>query len=192
MKKNVRNRIKLLTLAGAMSLALLGCGGTGGTKEGDPVQEEQPEDLNSQNKEKTTNGEEQPESPEGNSKPEEQADNTGAQEEEAPLGEITELGDGQFTIKKFYQETLEDGSQLVGSPAEGTEDEGEMEFGTQTVLCDENTHIYQRTIRDGGANYEDLESSFEKLEKGMEVSLKGSYEGDAFRATEVQIVEVIL
>lgn len=192
MKKNVWNRIKLFALAGSMSLALLGCGGTGGAKEEDPVQEEQPEDLNSEGKEMPEGGEEQPESPEGNTEPEKQADNTGAQDEEAPLGEITELGDGQFTIKKFYQETLEDGSQLVGSPAEGAEDEGEMEFGTLTVLCDENTHIYQRTIRDGGANYEDSESSFEKLEKGMEVSLKGSYEGDAFRATEVQIVEVII
>lgn len=192
MKKNVWNRIKLFVLAGTMSLALLGCGGTGGTKEGDPVQEEQSEDLNSKDKETPANGEEQPESPEGNTEPEKQADNTGAQDEESPLGEITELGDGQFTIKKFYQETLEDGSQLVGSPAEGAEDEGDMEFGSLTVLCDENTHIYQRTIRDGGANYEDSESSFEKLEKGMEVSLIGSYEGDVFHATEVQIVEVII
>lgn len=192
MKKNVWNRIKLFALAGAMSLALLGCGGTGGTKEGDPVQEEQSEDLNSKDKETPANGEEQPESPEENIEPEKQADNTGAQDEEEPLGEITELGNGQFTIKKFYQETLEDGSQLVGSPAEGAEDEGDMEFGSLTVLCDENTHIYQRTIRDGGANYEDSESSFEKLKKGMQVSLEGSYEGDVFHATEVQIVEVII
>lgn len=192
MKKNVWNRIKLFALAGTMSLALLGCGGTGGTKEGDPVQEEQSEDLNSKDKETPANGEEQPESPEENIEPEKQADNTGAQDEEEPLGEITELGNGQFTIKKFYQETLEDGSQLVGSPAEGAEDEGDMEFGSLTVLCDENTHIYQRTIRDGGANYEDSESSFEKLKKGMQVSLEGSYEGDVFHATEVQIVEVII
>lgn len=60
MKKNVWNRIKLFTLAGAMSLALLGCGGTGGTKEGDPVQEEQPEDLNSNDKESPDSEEEQP------------------------------------------------------------------------------------------------------------------------------------
>lgn len=192
MKKNVWNRIKLFALAGFMSLALLGCGGTGGTKEGTPTQEEQPEDLNSKDKVSPDSGEEQPESPEGNTDPEKQADNTGTQDEESPLGEITELGDGQFTIKKFYQETLEDGSQLVGSPAEGAEDEGEMEFGSLTVLCDENTHIYQRTIRDGGANYEDSESSFEKLEKGMQVSLEGSYEGDVFHAAEVQIVEVII
>lgn len=60
------------------------------------------------------------------------------------------------------------------------------------MICNEDTHIYQRTIRDGGASYEDSESSFEKLEKGMEVNLKGSYEGDVYLASEVQIVDVIL
>ena len=61
-----------------------------------------------------------------------------------------------------------------------------------TVLCNENTRIYKRTIRDGGASYEDSESSFDKLEKGMEVRFKGSCEGDTYRASEVQIVDVNL
>ena len=192
MKKNVWNRIKLFALAGTMSLTLLGCGGTDGAKGRASAQEEQPEDLNAKDGETPQGEEEQPESPEENTEPEKQADNTGAQNEEDPIGEITELGDGQFTIKKFYQETTEDGSLLVGAPAEGVEGDAEAEFGTLTVICDENTHIYQRTIRDGGASYEDSESSFEKLEKGMEVNLKGSYEGDVYLASEVQIVDVIL
>ena len=115
-----------------------------------------------------------------------------AQNGEQPIGEILDLGDGQFTIRTFYQEAGEDGSDILVSPADGNEHESEMELDSLTVLCDENTRIYKRTIRDGGASYEDSESSFEQLEKGMEVSLKGSYEKDAYRAKEVQIVDVVL
>ena len=191
MKKNVWNRMKLFALAGAMSLTLLGCGRTDDAKTESPAQEKQKEGLNHEGQ--SPQGEEgQPESPEENTDPAKQGDSMGTQDEENPIGEITDLGDGQFTIKKFYHETLEEGGEVVASPAEGSEGDGGMEFDILTVLCDETTHIYKRTILDGGASYEDSESSFEKLEKGMEVSLKGNYEGDAYRATEAQIVEVIL
>lgn len=196
MKKNVWNRMRLFALAGVMSLTLLACGGTDDAKEELPVQQEQQEENlenpDAKYKEVSENNEEPSDNPEENTNTAKQGDGTGAQDGEDPIGEITDLGDGQFTIKKFYQETGEDGSMIMGSPAEGSEGDGGMEFDSLTVLCDETTHIYKRTIRDGGASYEDSESSFEKLEKGMEVSLKGNYEGDAYRATEVQIVEVIL
>lgn len=195
MKKNIWNQIKLFALAGVMSLTLLGCGGTDEKKEEPPTQGEQrgeqSEDLNSGERESSQGEEEQPESQEQNIGSRKQADSTGVQDEERTIGEITELGDGQFTIKKFYQETTEDGSGTLTSPAEGAEGDDEMIFDSLTVLCDENTRVYKRTIRDGGASYEDSDSSFEKLQKGMEVSLMGSYEGDAYRASEVQIVDVI-
>ncbi|NBK90484.1 hypothetical protein D5278_00525 [bacterium 1XD21-13] len=187
MKRNVWNQIKLLALAGVISLTLLGCGGTDDAEDKAPVQEEQQEPLSTGDKE----GE--PDASQDNTDAGKQVDNTGSQDEEEPVGEITELGDGQFTMKKFYQETGEDGSMIMASPAEGADGEEEMEkLETLKVLCDENTRVYKRTIRDGGASYEDSESSFEKLEKGMQVNLKGSHEGDAYRATEVQIVEVVL
>ena len=85
-------------------------------------------------------------------------------------------------------ELLAQRHRLLGQAVSETKEKLE----TLKVLCDENTRIYKRTIRDGGASYEDSESSFENLKKGMEVNLKGSYEGDAYRASEVQIVDVIL
>lgn len=184
----------MFALAGIMSLALLGCGGSDDAKGETPAQEEeQPEAMKPEEKEQPETS--QPDTENAQNQGEDtdkKAENADTQKEEEPIGEITELGDGQFTVKEFYQELGEDGSMILGSPAEGIEDEGGMEFDTLTVLCDENTHIYKRTIRDGGASYEDSESSFEKLEKGMQVNLKGSYEGDAYRASEVQIVDVIL
>lgn len=192
MKRNVWNEMKLFALAGVMSLTLLGCGGKGGAKEEPPAQEEQQEDLNTEGQEAPQGGEEKPEGQGENTDPDKQADSSGTQNEEEVTGEITELGDGQFTIKKFHEETTEDGGEILASPAEGAEAEAGMEFESLTVLCNENTRIYKRTIRDGGASYEDSESSFDKLEKGMEVKFKGSREGDTYRASEVQIVDVIL
>ncbi|GFI09352.1 hypothetical protein IMSAGC007_01813 [Lachnospiraceae bacterium] len=192
MKRNVWNEIKLFALAGVMSLTLLGCGGKGDAKEEPPVQEGQQEDLNTEDQEAPQGEEEKPEGQGESTDPDKQADSSGTQNEEEVTGEITELGDGQFTIKKFHEETAEDGSEILVSPAEGVEDDGGMEFESLTVLCNENTRIYKRTIRDGGASYEDSESSFDKLEKGMEVRFKGSREGDTYRASEVQIVDVIL
>ena len=187
MKKKVWKQMKLFTMAGVMSLTLLGCG-SGGTKEEKPVQEEQNE-VPQEMPEKPEPEEETPEE-----QPEQMDEDKGleAQNGEQPIGEILDLGDGQFTIRTFYQEAGEDGSDILVSPADGSEHESEMESDSLTVLCDENTRIYKRTIRDGGASYEDSESSFEQLEKGMEVSLKGSYEKDAYRAKEVQIVDVVL
>lgn len=196
MKKNVWNQMKLFILAGLVSLTLLGCGGTKDTKEEIPEQEEQAP-LDSEDKEAPQAEKKRETSEEGtdtkeNADSKKPADDAGAQSEEEPIGEITDLGDGRFTIKKFYQETLEDGSGMLVSPAEGAEGESEMEQEMLTVLCDEDTRIYKRTIRDGGASYEDTESAFENLEKGMEVNLKGNYEEDGYRATEVQIVDVVL
>lgn len=191
-KKNIQKKITLLTLASVMGLTLLGCGGTDSEEAKPPAQEEQQESPDSEEREAPVNEDEQPGNAQENTDSQERADSTGTQDAESPIGEITELGDGQFTIKKFYQETAEDGSEILSSPAEGAEGDSGTDFDSMTVLCDENTRIYKRTIRDGGASYEDSESSFEELQKGMEVNLKGSYEGDAYRASEVQIVDVIL
>lgn len=194
MKKNLWKQMRMFALAGIMSLALLGCGGSDDPKDETPVQEEgQPDALEPEEKESPETSQSPTENaPNQGEDADKKAENANAQKNEGPIGEITTLGDGQFTIKEFYQETGEDGSEILASPAEGVEDEAGTELDTLTVLCDENTRIYKRTIRNGGASYEDSESSFEKLEKGMQVNLKGSYEGDAYRASEVQIVDVIL
>lgn len=180
MKKNIWKQLRTAALAGVLSLALLGCGEKNES-------EQAPETQETEEGAESRPESDEPQEPEQKDVPENEDDS--AERNEEPVGEITELGDGQFTIKKFILETGEDGTEMMAAPAEGAEDDGTFE--TLTVLYDENTHFYKRTIRNGGADYEDEESSAEKLEKGMQTDLKGNYEGEMFHASEVQIVEVI-
>ena len=60
-----------------------------------------------------------------------------------------------------------------------------------TVVWDENTRFVKRTIKNGGADYEDSESSPEALEAGAMAELQGSYEGEVFRASQVRLTETM-
>ncbi|MCI9295980.1 MAG: hypothetical protein HFI10_00950 [Lachnospiraceae bacterium] len=104
------------------------------------------------------------------------------------LGDIYEVGEGQFTVTEIYTETLDDGSGIMVMGAPGTETESVK----ITVVYDDNTVFEKQKIWDGGANHEEKEGSAADLQKGFTTKMWGSYEGDVFHATAIRIVEVIL
>lgn len=128
------------------------------------------------------------------------AEETGSRQEESPeedtmessaleelSGDICEIGEMQFIVNEITV-MKEDDSEIMVVGAPGNEEDRNL----ITVSYDENTRFYKRTIRNGGADYEDSDASSEDLEKGMTVEMQGMYESGSFHASEVQIVEVIL
>ena len=104
------------------------------------------------------------------------------------LGDIYEIGDGQFTVTEIYTESNDDGSRTMVSVAEGSEGASPK----ITVSYDENTVFEKQKIWDGGAGHEEREGSASDLQKGFTAEMWGSYEGDVFHATAIKVVEVIL
>ena len=104
------------------------------------------------------------------------------------LGDIYEIGDGQFTVTEIYTESNDDGSVTMVSVAEGSEGASPK----ITVSYDENTIFEKQKIWDGGAGHEEREGSASDLQKGFTAEMWGSYEGDVFHATAIKVVEVIL
>ncbi len=104
------------------------------------------------------------------------------------LGDIYEVGEGQFTVTEIYTETTDDGSGIMIMEAPGAE----TESAKITVVYDDNTVFEKQKIWDGGANHEEKEGSAADLQKGFTTKMWGSYEGDVFHATAIRIVEVIL
>ena len=106
-------------------------------------------------------------------------------DEEILEGDVFEIGDGQFTVSKYLQETDENGGQTVASSVDGE--------GMEKVLVqyDENISFTKRIIRNGGADYEDVDSSPKQLEEGIMVKVWGYYDRDVFQASEIQLVEFV-
>lgn len=156
MKIRWRKIFAILGTAGALSLAVYGCGDTTGTEAVAPE-------------------EQTGENPEGEAALEELS------------GDILEVGDGTFTVAKIHEETLENGSELAAVSAVGSEEEADR----IAVRYDEDTVFQKRTIRNGGADYEDTEASAEDLALDLTAEMKGSYEGETFHASEILLVEVI-
>lgn len=104
------------------------------------------------------------------------------------LGDIYEVGEGQFTVTEIYTETDDDGGGIMVMEAPGAETESVK----ITVVYDDNTVFEKQKIWDGGANHEEKEGSAADLQKGFTTEMWGSYEGDVFHATAIKIVEVIL
>ncbi len=104
------------------------------------------------------------------------------------LGDICEIGDGQFMVTEIHTESNDDGSGTMVSVAEGSEGASPK----ITVSYDEDTVFEKQKIWDGGANHEEREGSASDLQKGFTAEMWGSYEGDVFHATAIKVVEVIL
>ncbi len=104
------------------------------------------------------------------------------------LGDIYEVGEGQFMVTEIYTETDDDGGGIMVMEAPGAETESVK----ITVVYDDNTVFEKQKIWDGGANHEEKEGSAADLQKGFTTEMWGSYEGDVFHATAIKIVEVIL
>lgn len=180
---------KLLIITGilcAASLSLYGC--KDASASADPGQEILSE----------YNGEE-PETPE-----EEDADDTVSEtdikdtendappsaEEENLVGDVSETGNMQFVVTEAVTEEMEDGSYVMAIAADGADD---SEFNHVTVVYDEDTVFYIRTIYDNGARHEDSDASAKDLKTGASVDILGYYEdgGNQFHASRVQIDDFV-
>lgn len=177
MKSRLRKLMMIVGTICMMSLAVYGCGGK---TEAEPQESSQTEISGADSRE---NADGQGESREGTA---------GGQEKDTDMeelaGDVQEIGKGNFVVAEIYQETLEEGSEIMIIGAPGNEEN----MNLITVIYDDDTVFYKRTIRNGGADYEDSEATAADLSEGMTAEMKGSYEGEEFHASEIQLVEVIL
>lgn len=181
MRNRLKKAVMLIGTAGMLGMAVYGCGGTETEPESRQEESEgaeaEPESRQEENEGDAAEAGPQAESAESSSDMEELA------------GEIRELRTMQFTINKITQMTDEEsGAEIMVIGAPGNEEDMEL----ITVVYDENTKFDKRTIRNGGADYEDTDASPDDMEKEMTAEMKGSYEGDVFHASEVRLVKVIL
>ena len=170
MKNKVRNqkmrtRLMAAGLAGALGLGICGCGtGDASFAFGNAGQQETVQKERVQEETQT---------------------NSVSESGEPDLsGEIREISDQTFVLNEIIEEEGEGGTEIAALPLD------EAEMNLITAVWDENTRFTRRTIKNGGADYEDSESSPEALETGAMVNLWGSYEGDVFRASQVRLTEV--
>ena len=166
--KKLRIRLMAAGLAGALSLGLWGCKGADSSSASGQVSQEA-EARESAGQDSTVRED-----------TEQSGDTQGADE---LYGEIREVSAQTFALSRVLEEEAGDGTEIAMLPVE----EGEMKL--VTVAWDENTKFVKRTIRNGGADYEDSESFPEALETGAMAELQGSYEGDTFLASQVRLVE---
>lgn len=149
---------KFMMIAGAVSVlgtAVYGCGGN--AEETGSRQEESPEeDTETEPQEETAGGKE----PSGTADAEHTTESSALEE---LSGDIYEIGDMQFVVNEITVMEGEDDSEIMVIGAPGNEED----MNLITVTYDENTRFYKRTIRNGGADYEDSGASSEDLEKGM-------------------------
>lgn len=103
-------------------------------------------------------------------------------------GDIQEIGQGTFIVNEIYQETMGDGSEIMVVGAPGNEED----MNLITVLYDADTVFTRKKIWNGGADYEDFEASADDMATGMTAEMEGTYEGDVFHASRIQLVEVVL
>lgn len=174
--QKMRTRLMAAGLAGALGLGICGCGtgdassASGSTGQQETVQEETAQEDMTQR----CSGQQ-----------EETQTNSVSESGEPDLsGEIREISDQTFVLNEIIEEEGEGGTEIAALPLD------EAEMNLITAVWDENTRFTRRTIKNGGADYEDSESSPEALETGAVVNLWGSYEGDVFRASQVRLTEV--
>lgn len=174
--QKMRTRLMAAGLAGALGLGICGCGtggassASGSTGQQEAVQEETAQEDMTQ----------------GRSGQQEETQTNSVSESGEPdlSGEIREISDQTFVLNEIIEEEGEGGTEIAALPLD------EAEMNLITAVWDENTRFTRRTIKNGGADYEDSESSPEALETGAMVNLWGSYEGDVFRASQVRLTEV--
>ncbi|MDE7272544.1 MAG: hypothetical protein K2N95_05700 [Lachnospiraceae bacterium] len=102
-------------------------------------------------------------------------------------GTVWKIDENSFYIVPLETEILEGGAILAGSPSP---DADIPDSELVSVVFDESTHFFIRTIHNGGESYEDSDATFQDIEKDQKVSLKGSFENDVFHATEIRISKV--
>lgn len=213
MKKQLKRSCMAVIIWCMMSLAVSGCGGTGGsTAEGQeepPVVSEEPQSDLQDGQRDTEEDDGQTESAVDASAPGDEAGTSGNGESasddktegtdkntsrkngnEDVVGDILELGDGQFTMVAAVTEEEEDGSLVMAAPAAGIDD---PDFDKVTVTYDADTDIYIRTIYDNGARHEDTDASVADLAKDAMVLVWGAYgeDGKTIHAEQIQIDQFV-
>lgn len=199
MMKRLWRQMVLAGMAGVMILGMYGCGnseGSSGTDPetelgatGDPGENAEPEEKPEESAEPETPSDEasapdsQAESEEGGS-----GEGSASRKEgnENLVGNILELGDGQFTVVVNESEVTDEGAAILTGPADGADG---SDFAQVTVTCDEASDIYIRTIQGNGASYEDTDGSFDDLSKDDMVLVWGTYGagGTTIHADQIQI-----
>ena len=101
-----------------------------------------------------------------------------AESEVSVSGKISKLGEMQFIMKADNKVVKEDGT--IESKGNGHK---------LTVLYDEETIFYIRTIYGDGSNHEDSDAVAEDMAEKMRVEVTGCYEGKKFHAVQVQMMK---
>lgn len=102
-------------------------------------------------------------------------------------GTVYRIDTDSFFIAPSETTLLDGGELLVVESAEEVEiPEEEL----VKVVSDNNTVFTLRDIYDGGASHKDSDASFQTIEKGVSVSLKGEFQEDVFHADAVRIIKV--
>ncbi len=203
MMKRFRKLIFLFGTVAALSAGACGCSEvtvkgedteqeSPGTEEESEGTEEEPEETkedSEEEKEGAGTGKEEPEGTKENpGEPDAKAgqQESGGDGQERITGDIYELKDGSLVLDRYYEEETEDGMLLIASPSNEV-----SEKNLETVYYDESTVFTHQTIYDGGARYDEVESSLEELKEGIEVKVYGQWKEDGFYAAKIQIIEVV-
>jgi len=105
-------------------------------------------------------------------------DSQEAESEVSVSGKILKLGEMQFHMKADNKVVKEDGT--IENKGSGHK---------LTVLYDEKTIFYIRTINGDGINYEDTDATADDMAEDMLVEITGYYEGKKFHAVQVQMMK---
>lgn len=162
----------LAGMAGVMIFGMCGCGNSEGSSDAEPETElGAPEE--SAEPEESTEPETPSDEPSAPDLEAESAEGSASRKEgnEDLIGDILELGDGQFTVVASESEETDDGGAILVAPAEGSD---VSDFAQVSVSYDEDTDIYIRMIYDNGARYEDTDGSAEDLSRDDMVLVWGT------------------
>ena len=177
--KRLWRQMVLAGMAGVMILGMYGCGNSEGSSDAEPETElgapEDPEEKpeESAEPEESTEPETPSDEPSAPDLESESAEGSASRKEgnEDLIGDILELGDGQFTVVASESEETDDGGAILAGPAEGSDG---SDFARVSVTYDEDTDIYIRMIYDNGARYEDTDGSAEDLSRDDMVLVWGT------------------
>ena len=158
--KRLWRQMVLAGMAGVMILGMYGCGNSEGSSDAEPETElgapEDPEEKpeESAEPEESTEPETPSDEPSAPDLESESAEGSASRKEgnEDLIGDILELGDGQFTVVASESEETDDGGAILVAPAEGSD---VSDFAQVSVSYDEDTDIYIRMIYDNGASQRD-------------------------------------
>ena len=177
--KRLWRQMVLAGMAGGMILGMYGCGNSEDSSDAEPETElgapEDPEEKpeESAEPEESTEPETPSDEPSAPDLEAESAEGSASRKEgnEDLIGDILELGDGQFTVVASESEETDDGAAILIAPAEGSD---VSDFAQVSVTYDEDTDIYIRMIYDNGARYEDTDGSAEDLSRDDMVLVWGT------------------